>query len=142
MQGPNPEKLEGSVELEIAANVLPQKLFSQKIILASFSGIPLTIQPHFLANLFAVSPPSTPMNFKYAFLSISLVPKHLNYYFALLQLLRYLYSLAVVYRIQTVCKHILHIFLTRCCKTHVMLTSKYLLVLLEPSKFLDDNVLG
>ena len=43
MYGPNPEKLEGSVELEIAANVLPQKLFSQKIILAWFSGIPLTI---------------------------------------------------------------------------------------------------
>ena len=65
--GPKPEKLLGSVELEIAASVLPQKLFSQKMILALFSGIPFTIYPHFRANLFAVSPPSTP---KYDLLNI------------------------------------------------------------------------
>ena len=59
--GPKPEKLLGSVELEIAARVLPQKLFSQNIILALFSGMPFTMYPHLRANLFAVSPPSTPV---------------------------------------------------------------------------------
>ena len=59
--GPNPVKLSGSVELETAAIVLPQKLFSQNTILALSLGIFLTSYPHFLAILLAVSPPSTPV---------------------------------------------------------------------------------
>ena len=68
--GPKPEKLLGSVELEIAARVLPQKLFSQNIILALFSGMPFTMYPHLRANLFAVSPPSTPIHYVFDIISL------------------------------------------------------------------------
>ena len=68
--GPKPEKLLGSVELEIAARVLPQKLFSQNIILALFSGMPFTMYPHLRANLFAVSPPSTPIHYSFDIISL------------------------------------------------------------------------
>jgi hypothetical protein len=40
INGPNPLYEEGSVELDIAAKVLPQKFPSGKIILAAFFSIP------------------------------------------------------------------------------------------------------
>ena len=61
INGPKPFVEEGSVEDEIAPSVLPQKFPSTKIIFALFFGIFLISYPHFLANLTAVSPPSTPV---------------------------------------------------------------------------------
>lgn len=60
MSGSNSEYADGSVDAEIAANVLPQKLPAAKTMPALPLGIFFTRYPHFLANFTAVSPPSTP----------------------------------------------------------------------------------
>ena len=61
MYGPKSLYDKGSSELEIAAKVLPQKFPVAKTTLALFFGIFFIKYPHFLANLIAVSPPSTPV---------------------------------------------------------------------------------
>lgn len=48
------------MELEIAANVLPQKFPSAKTIFDLFFSIPFLSYPQRLTNLQAVSPASTP----------------------------------------------------------------------------------
>ena len=61
MYGPKPRKAVGSLLLEMAARVLPQKLWLAKMTRAFPPSMPLTAYPHRRASLIAVSPPSTPV---------------------------------------------------------------------------------
>ncbi len=59
INGPKPLYAVGSLDDEIAASVLPQKLLPANNTRALFSGMPFTSYPHLRASLIAVSPPST-----------------------------------------------------------------------------------